>query len=750
MAAKNKAINPLELKGAERVFQIDRDTILIYTGLHRADVRPFSRIGAGYSLPLHLLPMVEHVILPESHLWNIAVEDAWLRSGIDAGTGKVSYVGSKERVNQVHRYFDIETYVKAKEKEALEKARASGLDRKKGDTQTEMPVDFEVYSAPLRGEDNRNKCLITYLATGDYQVSVGSSRVLDSGSYYRARITIDKEYALISKALSKFDQPARNGFSFIPFEGEGVVSNLWNFNGSLLLAEPVPDYHYRLLEVGIDADRVSMAISGSVYQPGFIEVMRRSDATGRVVGVSTPDTERLGLVKRIFNFAQPKIFSEGGALPLARGVSYYESRSRSHGAFVFRTRDDTDQPVQILFPYLRTKESRSFDFIKGPFDLEFSLVNDASRIKEDFAGAAVLFARGAISEKVWKALPVSEGRYPVVPGCEYRMKQVLHHEDVVDAVRPLLAGTEFETPVIEILSGLGMAEAQDDLSGMRDAFYIVRTQAVPKDPILRMNLGSALHYIEIVLSRMAVKDHSVVELARKVSARFTAKGLRFGDLSVFAGGLRFDVLMHTGVATLVLGQPSGNRWNIRLRFPPDAEHVVALEREYRKYLKEQQRIVDKTGSSQRDRAVLEVMERLFDETLHRGHERARLYALLESLAVQTPTGREATGLPFHMKLPYWMRVVVETLRLPELAEWMRGQKRRVTAGKGEKGHLSRAAMVLLGVGVLLGGAYTVSRLARSGAPGDGAAAGQKSPLLALLERSADRSAASGADDVKKN
>lgn len=750
MAAKNKAINPLELKGVERVFQIDRDTILIYTGLHKGDVRPFSRIGAGYALPMHLMPLVEHVILPESHLWNIAVEDAWLRAGIDSGAGKVRYVGSKERVNQVHRYFDIETYMKAREKEALEKARAAGIDRKKGDVQTELPVDFEVYTAPLRGEDNRNKCLITYMATGDYQVSVGSSRVLDSGSYYRARITIDKEYALITKALSKFEQPARNGYGFFPFEGEGVVSNLWNFNGNLLFAEPVPDYHYRLLEAGIDADRISMAISGSVYQPGFIEIMRRSDATGRTIGVSTPDTERLGLVKRIFNYAQPKIFSEGGALPLARNVSYYESRSRSHGAFVFRTREDTDQPVQVLFPYLKTKESRSFDFIKGPFDLEFSLVNDPARLKEEFAGAAVLFARGSIADKAWNALPMSEGRYPVVPGCEYRMRQVLHYEDIADALRPLVAGTEFETPILDILSGLGMAEAMDDLSGMRDAFYIIRTQAVPKDPILRMNLGSALHYIDTVLSRMAVKDRGVVELARKVAARFSMKGLHFGDLCAFSGGLRFDVMMHTGVATVLFAQAAGNQWNIHLRFPPDAEHILAMEREYRKYLKEQQRIVDKTGSSQRDRAVLEVLERLFEETLHRGRERARLYSLLDSLASQNPVSRDSNRLPFHMKLPYWMRVVVETLRLPELAAWFRDQKSRVMSRKGEKtSHFSKAALVLLGVGILAAAVFGAGRWMQRSGSGDQVGM-KKSPLLALLERSADRSAVNGADDVKKN
>lgn len=748
MAAKNKLINPAELKGVERIFQVDRDTILIYTGIHPGDARPFARIGAGYALPAHLLPLVEHVILPETHLWNIGVEDAWLRTVVDGGSGKIHYVGSKERVTQLQRYFDIEAYLKMKEKQAQERAKESGQERKKSESAApaEIPVEYDVYKAPL-GVDNRNKCIITYLATGDYQVAVGSSRVLDSGSYFRSRITLDKEYAMISKALAKFEEPARSGYSFFPFDGEGLLSNLWNFNGALLFAEPVPEYHYRLLEQGINSERVSMAISGSVYQPGFLELLRRSDVTGRIVGVSTPDAERLSLVKRIYNFCQPKIFSEGGALPLARNVSFYESRTRSHAAFVFRPREDAENPVQILFPFLKTKESRAFDFIKGPFDLEFVVVDEIAKMKQDYAGAAVLFARGGLPEKAWNSLHFSEGRYPIVPACEYRLRQVLRIDDIADGVRAALAGTEFETPVLELLSNLGVAEALEDLSGIRDSLYIIRTQPIPRDPVLLMSLGSVLSYIREVVSRKALEDRSVVDLVNKVASRFSLDRLKFGSLAVFPGQLQFDVLMHTGIATVVVAQRAQKAWNVHFQLPPDPETAVAQEKEFRKFLKEQQKIVDKIGTAN-DRALIDLLEKLFEETLHRGRERLRLYQLLESLTIANPAAKVAPGLPFYMKLPYWMRRVVEMLQVPQLMQWVSENKNRLTGKRAEKpAYLSKAALWIIGAGLILTAAYGAFRWT---AGKIGQSISESGGRSAFLQESLNQSAQNGGEEIKKN
>lgn len=745
MAQRNKSINPLELRGTERVFQIDRDTILIYTGLHLEDIRPFSRIGAGYQLPAHLLPYIEHVILPEKHLWNIGVEDAWLRAGIDMGVGKITYVGSKERVTQLHRYFDIESYMQQKAKEAREKAREKGQDRKNDEMPAELPVKYEVYQAPQRGEDTKNKCLITYLATGDFQVSVGSSKVLDSGSYFRARLGIDREYALMSKVLAKSTQPLSKGFGFIPFASEDFCSVLWNFQSSLLFYEPVPEYHYRLFEAGIDPDRVSMAISRSVYQPGFVELMRRADITRRTVGISAPDSEKLGLIKRIFQFAQPKLFSEGGALPLARSVSYFESRTRSHGAFVFRTRDDAEHPIQVIFPFMKTKSSRSFDFVKGPFDLELTVVDEPSQLKEESASQATLLSRGRISDKAWKKLHLGTWQYPAVPGCEYQFRQVLSVDEWTDAAQAVLSGTEFEAPVLDIMKNISSAS---ELTAIRDNLYIIRTQAVPRDPVLLLNLSGILNAIYRTLMRLPIEDRTVIDLASKVAARYNSSKLHIGDLDAYAGLLQFDVIVMSGLYTVLLAHQRNPRLHVQIEYPPSPDTVLEFEKDYRKYMRSQQKIVDKMGTVE-DRAVMEFLEKLFEEALFYGRERQRLQELFEALQPGAVDVNVREGLPFYMKLPYWLRIVVQTLRIPEMVDWFVNLKVRLLTGKRPSvpgaSIQGKAALMLLGFGLLLAAGLTVNRIhvfSKAGPSDSHSEAQNGQPDASWKEE--------GGNDIKKN
>ncbi|MBW7858913.1 MAG: hypothetical protein H3C43_11625, partial [Leptonema sp. (in: Bacteria)] len=618
----------------------------------------------------------EHVLLPENHLWNIGVEDAWMRSGIELGAGKLTYVGSKERVTQLNRYFDVESYLKERAKAEKAKAKDKGQDRKKADSKSDLPIEYEVYQAPQRGEDNRHKCVITYMATGDYSVSVGSNRVLDSGSYFRSRLTIDREYSLMNKALAKSEQPMRHGYSFIPFDSEEHSSNLWNFQGSLMFVEPIPEYHYSLFGLGIDPNRVEMAISGSVYHPGIIELMRHADQDKKVVGVSAPDTEKLGLVKRIFNFSQPKMFSEGGALPLARQVSYFESRTKSHAAFVFRAREDAEHPIQVVFPFVNAKKSLSFDFVKGPYDVEIAQINDKNQLKDEFIGQAVFLSRGLLNEKNWNKLKLASNQYPLLSTSEYSFKQVLKTSEWSSQAASVLENTEFAAPVTELLNSISSLSASTDITKIRDSLYMIRTQPIPNDKVLLLNLAAITATIQKIIIGIGLAEENVTigQLAQKVVDRFKASRLKLGDFTEFAGTLKFDIIVHAGLYTIALAKVGVKRLNFALQYPPDADQIVALEKDYRKYLKSQQRVVDKAGSQPNDRAAIELLEKIFEERLFYGKERQRLQQVVEALNLGTIDVNARAGLPFYMKLPYWLRVTVQTLKIPELVEWTKKTK----------------------------------------------------------------------------
>lgn len=724
MATNSKTINPLELRSAERIFQIDRDTILIYTGMSSKDIRPFSRIGAGFQLPVQLLPFIEHVLLPENHLWNIGVEDAWMRSGIELGAGKLTYVGNKERVTQLNRYFDVESYLKekAKAEKAKEKPKDSAKDRKKNDDKKDLPIEYEVYQTPQRGEDNRHKCIITYMATGDYSVSVGSNRVLDSGSYFRSRLTLDREYALMNKALAKSVQSMTKGYSFIPFDSDDHSSNLWNFQGSLLFVEPVPEYHYSLFRLGIDPDRIDMAISGSVYQPGIVELMRHADQDKKVIGVSAPDTEKLGLLKRIYNFSQPKMFSEGGALPLARQVSYFESRTKSHAAFVFRAREDAEHPIQVVFPFVKAKKSLSFDFVKGPYDVEIAQIDEKSQFNDGFIGQAVFLSKGQLNEKTWNKLKLSSNQYPVLSDSEYSFKQVLKTNEWSPNAAAVLADSEFSAPVVELLNSLSNLAASNDFTKIRDSLYMIRTQPIPKDKVLLLNLAAITVTIQkiIVGIGLAEQDETIAQLSKKVAERFNANRLKMGDFASMSGELKFEIIVHAGLYTIGLANVAPKRLNFSFQYPPDADQIVGLEKDYRKYLKNQQRIVDKAGSQLNDRAAVELLEKLFEERLFYGKERQRLQQVVAALNLGTIDVNAREGLPFYMKLPYWLRVTVQTLKIPELVEWTKKTKNNLLDSswlatvKGwfskPSASVSKLALWLIGLVALVAAGYGISHL----------------------------------------
>ncbi|MCB1166894.1 MAG: hypothetical protein KDK33_12110, partial [Leptospiraceae bacterium] len=150
MATKRDKKLPSEYRGPERAFQFDRDTFLIYTGIHEADIRPFSRIGAGTSVPAGLLPQIENVVVPEENLWNVGLESAWLKESLRAGAGHIRYVGSKERTSQLHRYFSPGDDEISKPKEEA----------------GQEPVEYSSYQAPERGVSQKDRCTITYMATG--------------------------------------------------------------------------------------------------------------------------------------------------------------------------------------------------------------------------------------------------------------------------------------------------------------------------------------------------------------------------------------------------------------------------------------------------------------------------------------------------------------------------------------------------------------------------------------------------------
>lgn len=666
---KPNKINPLELRGNDRVFQIDRDTILIYTGLTLDDFRPFSRIGASHNFPASILQFVENVLLPERHLWNVGLEEMWLRNSIEMGISKIRYVGSKEMLSYLNRYFDLESYFSSHNGKKTEKVN--------------LPVEYKVYLPPNQRELSKDKSSIVYMHTGEFQVLVGGSRVMDSGNYFRTRLTIDKEYLLIKRMIEKLPtQKAKEGFSFFVFNSN-LFSSLFNFKGELLTINPLPELHFRLFEMHIDPDRINMAITSSPYLPGFVELFRRADVIEKEIAASYPDVEKLTLLKRIYYFSRPKFFSDGSTLPYARYVNYYESKTKSHAALVFRVRDDIEQQMKILIPLFQDKINRNFDYIKAPFDLEFIKINDAKDLQELNFTNFYLISPGSIPDKKWNSLKLKENYFPAIPNVEFTLNQIIDLEEVLDFIQKLFENTIFADLIYELAKKVATFTTTEDLVSIKDELYLIRTQPIPADRVLLYNLAEALKLIYLFANLHQDLPADVNRLFYKVRNRFSHDKVKIEEVYNLTN-VKVNLFVKTGEFVSCFISETEPLWTITLQYPPDPDSAIELEKEYRRYLKEQHKLIDKGLADPKERMVLEFFEKLLEERIFYNEQRLKLQQLVESLksnieSVASEFMPKEKKVPFHMKLPYWLRVIVESLRIPQViyfleSIWKRKQK----------------------------------------------------------------------------
>ena len=351
MARKAEPINLAELRGAERVFQIYRDTVLIYTGRHKRDFRPFTRVGADPHAPHHLLKYIENVLVTEQDPPNAALEAAYVDATLRAGADSVRYVGSRELVKPINQYV--------------------GLTGESHDDKG--PVETLTFRPFKNDEIGKDKSMITFFGTGNVAMTVGTSRVLDYASYKKSILDIDTEYDLIDRGLAKKAQRCTTGRSFVYLDAEtdAGLPFYWNFNGVGLLSNPPLDFHHTLFENSIIPDRTQMVIGASIYSPGFVEAMRRKNVVGAELGLFTPNTELLPSLKKIYPKATPRVFEDGRPLPFAKDVMFSTSRSVSHALFSIQFEKEAEREIHVLFPLgIAPKIKKSFNYLRPPFDLE--------------------------------------------------------------------------------------------------------------------------------------------------------------------------------------------------------------------------------------------------------------------------------------------------------------------------------------------------------------------------------------------
>lgn len=612
MAKNNSEQKISEMRGNDRVFQLDRDTFAVYTGLHPEDLRPFIRVGAGKTIPTGLLRHFENVLLTEDDPLNVGLEMAWLHATLNEGEETIRYVGSKDRVAQIYGFTGMRE---------LEEG--------------ERPVEILPYKMARGEETRRDRSTITFFETGNAVVQVGSSKTYDHMAQQRGRISIDREYDLLSKSLRRRERKCEEGRSFM-YLGAGKQSSpnrppiFWNFDGRGLFLNPCVDPHYALFEHGIDPDHVDMAVSYSPFSAGFGEVLRRKNAEQRTVGVYQADEERSNLLKKIYNEAKLQNFGDSSSLPMAKDTSFFLSKGGSHGLFGYRIAPQADRMVQIMFPLGGGKFSRTFDFLKAPHDLEIQVVNDADDLDAG-QGRITLQSPGKIQASRYEKARLAPGLTPLVAGSEYRLSQSDDPAALVESVVAVFENTPLHDMIRDVIFlHMGLDFTEGNLNRVLDDF---RRRPLPKDDIVEFyNLGQLLLFLQTLPAYRDSYSPQQRKQLERLQSRYNPKRFRYSDwLELSGSGVEFQLMFSPRRAFQFVKRIQSAP--AQLRVPPPFEILEENPKAYAKRLREWNRAADKAGDTGGFRTSIETLERLYEEKLRLIGERKRFHALLDTLGI---------------------------------------------------------------------------------------------------------------------
>ncbi len=626
MARKPESINLEEMRGADRVFQIYRDTVLVYTGRHKRDFRPFTRVGADRHAPRHLLKYIENVLVTDQDPPNVALEAAWVDATVQAGADSVRYVGSRELVGPINHYVGIQGHAPGE----------------KG------PVETLTYRPFKNSEMGKEKTLLTFFGTGNVSLTMGTSRVLDWSSYKKAILDIDQEYDLIARALSKKAQRCATGrgFVFLDCETDVGLPFYWNFNGTGLLSNAPLDYHHSLFENSILPDRVKMVIGANIYSPGFVEAMRRKNVQKQELGVFVPVADLLPPLKKVYPKMTPRIFEDGRPLPFAKEAMFSTSRSISHGLFSIQFDKEATREINVLFPLGGAKKiKKSFNYVRPPFDLEILEAHG----KPDLHGSVnhlVLHVPRGIKEKTYRSAALVPGMYPLVPRKEYVFQFSMTPAGLVERLLEGLKGTEYETKFKDMLMLTIGVEYDADV--LEHLLIELANMAEPHDIVLRNNIHEILRFIQTIPEYGRFYNRKHQKLVQRLMKRYALKKIRVGDwLALAQEDVLFEVMFLGGRGSFLIVLPAPHE-PINLVMPPSVDELEAQgPKPFMKFMRQQERDLNRAGDVPGFRPCVDFIEKVFEERMRLVGERRRLAALLQSLNIGTEKPEEV----LHPSLP---------------------------------------------------------------------------------------------------
>ncbi len=631
--------NSLSLTPADRVFQIDRDTFLIYTGIHRNDLLPFVRSGCGVSIPLGLSRHIGNVIFSEDANINVGQELKWLDAGIQEQQQNLCYVGTKTQVSQFYKYANSKYAQSSAKKESL------------------PPVKLLPFS-PIEMNETGNKVTTHLLRKGNFEVRIGNKKIFDSLEMSKRGFSLEREYEMIHSSLSQserqLEDPNRRSFLWFGPEypsDEGQPMIHWNLTGSGVLMNPSSDHHYAFLEERIDPEGAAVFLSHSPHSSGLMEAIRHKHMKQQKVAVFTGFENFSSICRRLYPNADLSSLSDGAAVPLVSGTGFFHSKTRSHGVFSWKLKKSTSQITQILFPLGGSRPRKTFSRLRAPHDVEIQLIKTRKEINESNSHLALQIPHG-ISESIFGLFRLARNRYPLVPHREYVFHQGLTPQELVSSMMNCFQYEGIGLPYEKILRdfcylNLGLNLTQKSLT---QAFRNLQAIKIPMNNTAeRHNMGAYLEFMKTLPAYQNVYT-SLHKMKMKIlSLKFHPYLFSYRSwLGLQDENVEFHILIVGGKQTFLFAKPIPPV-PVSLKMPFLPEELQNDPRLYPRLLKTWSRNINKLGLDSRGwQDQHELMEKFYQERLRLLEERKRLTSLISllnlDLSAQPTTKRQESLL----------------------------------------------------------------------------------------------------------
>ncbi len=259
---------------SDRLFIVDPECYIIFTGETTDDIKPFIRIGNWNDMPVELIPLIENIIITDSLIGNPAHE----QFNIDVRhLPENRYIGSK---TVVRKFLDYQ--------------KIFGLDLTNASV-----VDIEKDLPELSKEKNishKDQFMGVFYRDGNFKVLLNKNTIFDLNRIIEKPISWQKFHDLLSEANRG---TAR-------YDGSGLVvigHNPFFYDRKHFYPYLFPnDYlgHFSLL--GMDPGKIQAILHPSLNLTNISKLFKWFNNTGRKTTIFANSTD-LDLVKRLFSHA---------------------------------------------------------------------------------------------------------------------------------------------------------------------------------------------------------------------------------------------------------------------------------------------------------------------------------------------------------------------------------------------------------------------------------------------------------------